>query len=456
MTGELDIRGGGAVAVDTETLRATAARFVGARVELDELAARLGAVQNMLFAERHAGAQSAASVLSRRLLHVQFDADAIAEQLRAAAAIYELVDLDAQHAAAVATGDEAALDRIARRRAALGAEYSGIGEQASLLAFERAIMWPSELVRQATETGFDLGGIFSAPAAVVGGVVGGLGTILGAGVVGFSRWGQIGRHERLAPARDAVTVERVSTGTTTAPASLAAAASRMPGDGATRVRVERYAMPGGSAQYAVYVSGTKSAGAGGPEAWDARSNVDLAAKRASASYEATLAALESAGARPGDTVHAFGHSQGAMITSHLALEGGYDTRTLVSFGSPVEADVGHRTLSVALRHTDDPIAGLAGGGSMAPVGAPGSFVVERSTDPTPDVIDAATPSHGMRYYAETAAMVDASTDPRVEAVRAVFAELGTAERVDVVEFGAERAVSPAASAGGAAGFRRAS
>ena len=99
-----------------------------------------------------------------------------------------------------------------------------------------------------------------------------------------------------------------------------------------RVRVERYTMPDGSRQFAVYIAGTPSGAFGGATRGTAGPTPSCTAGSASASYEATVAALRRPAREPGDVVHAFGHSQGAMITAHLALEGGYDMRTLVSFG----------------------------------------------------------------------------------------------------------------------------
>ncbi|MGA7148574.1 MAG: hypothetical protein WBX17_08825, partial [Microbacterium sp.] len=225
---------------------------------------------------------------------------------------------------------------------------------------------------------------------------------------------------------------------TAAPQSLAAIAARMPGSGDSRVRVETYTMRDGSKQYALYVAGTQSHGVGGDDAWDHLSNAQLYTGASSSSYEATVAALTAAGAQPGDVVHAFAHSQGGMITSHLALEEGFDVRTHVAFGSPVEAELGASTLSVAVRHTDDPAAALAGGGRFEPVGAPGSFVVEREADPATGQHDMHIPAHQMATYADTAAMIDASSDPRVDRVHDVFDELGRAQSVEVVEYGALR------------------
>ncbi|QIG39020.1 hypothetical protein G5T42_05540 [Microbacterium sp. 4R-513] len=197
-------------------------------------------------------------------------------------------------------------------------------------------------------------------------------------------------------------------------------------------------MPDGTRQYAVYIRGTTGDGDEG-EAFDMTSNLQLYAGEQAASYQAAVAALREAGAQPGDVVHAFGHSQGAMVAAHLALEGGFDTQTLVTFGSPVDAQVGEGTLSVALRHRDDPIVALAGGGFDAGVGAAGSFVAERTVDPavSPNDADPIRP-HGMTAYEETAAMLDSSTDPRMGAVRDRLAELADATSVSVSEYAVER------------------
>lgn len=441
MGSELEILGGGAVAVDTRTLRETAARFLAAGNELEDVRARLGMLQNMLLGEHaHAWeAVSAASVLGARLADALDGASRIAAALRAAAAVYELVELNAEHRAAVFAGDRGAVARLDAARETLMARHPGAFAAAVGAELERDVMWPSDLGRQATELGFAAGDLAGFPAAVVGGAALG-GLTLGAGTVtGVGGQGRLAADARLRERGQPVTVTPVAAATSTrAPTGLSAVAQRMPGDGASRVRVERYTMPDGSRQFAVYVAGMRSPAVGGDEAWDNRSNVELYAGRASASYEATEAALTAAGARPGDVVHAFGHSQGAMVTAHLALEGGYDTRTLVSFGSPVEADLGAGTLSVGVRHTDDPVIALAGGGHIAPVGAPGSFVVEREFDPASGFHDATLPAHQMSAYADTAALVDASSDPRVERVRAVFDELSGAVEADVVEYAAAR------------------
>ena len=52
--------------------------------------------------------------------------------------------------------------------------------------------------------------------------------------------------------------------------------------------------------------------------------------------------------------------------------------------------------------------------------------------------DTRLPAHRLTAYAETAALVDGSTDPRVDGLRGVFDELAGAESVEVTEYAATR------------------
>lgn len=465
----LQITGGGAVAVDTATLRTTADAFVTADGELADIGGRLGALQNMLLPVREQAwdAASAASVLGTRLHETRVEAVAIATALREAAAVYELVEVGAALRAATLAGDTASAARWGARRDELIALHPEAWEAALAAEAARSIMWPGELVRQGTQWGVGIGDVFSDPGAIWGGAVVGLGTLGAATFVGLAGTGRLARDARLTGTAGPVTVTAVKPegppgaaagpapgpaagvgqaapsawrpAAAVAPQSLAGAVARIPGDGDPRVRVERYTMPDGTRQAVVYIAGMQSGDvAGGDEPWDNESNLQLYSGRMSDSYAATEAALTAAGVEAGEAVHVVAFSQGAMIGGHLALEGDYDVRTLVSLGSPVEADVGDATLSVAIRHTDDPVAGLAGGGALEGVGAPGSFVAERVYDPGTGADDATLPAHRLTAYAETAAIVDTSGDPRLQGVRAVFDDLARAESVEVSEYAAVR------------------
>ncbi len=460
MSDDLDIRGGGAVAVDTATLRAASRGFAVAAGELEDAAAIVDAAARHLTDVRELGWELSFTVAStRRRLAIAIEGAAgIADDLRAAAAMYEIVELRAERTAAEAVGDEGTVARVDRRMAALVRDHPLAETVAALGAARHFWTWPNGLAAQAPGLlGWLMPGtlVVAAPFAwSLQQAIGGLGA------------GTIPSTARLSgPAHDVV-VTRLTTGAgsgaagsggatgaasvggmplrvvPTAPSSLADAAARVPGDGDARVRVERYTMSDGTRQFAVYIAGTRTVETGTAEPFDMTSNVELYTGERSASFDATLAALDDAGAQPGDTVHAFGHSQGAMVAARVALEGGFDVPTVVSFGSPVEADLGDSTLSVAVRHGDDPVSALAGGGHAHAVGGPGSFVASRTADPVPGPHDFRMPAHGIDAYTQTARLLDASDDPRMGAVRDVFDGLRGAASVEVIEYSAARVLSP--------------
>lgn len=429
------IRSGGAIEVDTESLRAVAVELEGIAGEASDIRADLRVATDDLHVAgfETLDAQWYLTELLYRVDRAGEDAAELAVRVRAAAEQYEAVDLLAQREIAHARGDEAAVRRLDR---ALG--ELPITARAAALRSITAAPGVDALADQAFWGALTLG----SPATL----------LLPAGVRALSRGldaigrGRVGAHERLSGPAVPVLVRPVAPlATTTPPATLADAAARIPGGGEARVRVERYVMPSGDVEYAVYIAGTQSFG--GDDAFDAGASVDLYAGQRSAAYDATVEALRLAGAEPGDVVHAFGHSQGAMIGERLATDSPFRVETAGSFGSPVQVDVPDHTLAVSLRHTDDPVAALQAGGHPNGVGAPSSFIVERLADPLPGLRDLSVPAHHMDAYTETARMVDASDDPRVGALHSMFEEWGRAESVQVMEYSAER-ISPAISGAG--------
>ncbi|HWM16195.1 MAG TPA: hypothetical protein VNP97_06360 [Microbacterium sp.] len=458
MSDDIDIRGGGAVAVDTATLRHAADGFASLAAELSEIAGVVRAAGSDLRTAPRSVAELAYAVDTVRFAvdAAIDDAHALTGALRAAAAVYDVVEARAERAAAEAAGDLELVALIDARLAALRLANPEAEGQATLDMFGHWLRWPGELAGQASGALWWLMPGFHSLAFPIAWAL--------QRMVGSVRAGTVPATSRLPGRAGDVVVQPIAARQpATAPTSLAGIARRMPGGGAARVRVERYTMRDGTRQFAVYIAGMQTMAPQTREPFDMSSNVELYTGDRSASFDATLSALEQAGAEPGDVVHAIGHSQGAMIAAHVALEGGFDTRTLVSFGSPVEADLGAGTLSVNIRHTDDPVTALAGGGHAQAVGAPGSFVAERAADPLPGPQDLRMPVHGMDAYTETARLIDASGDARVGAMRRLFDELGAAASVDVTEYSATRIlpmpapapqpapeprVSPSASGGG--------
>ncbi|GAA5035884.1 hypothetical protein ACFQRL_08750 [Microbacterium fluvii] len=388
---DLEVRGGGSVVVDPVTLMRAADGFDALATDLDGARMLVATASDQLFSADRSALPVTGQImelLDRPLREAMAEARAIAADLRAATWLYESADEGAR----------------------------------------RALTWWSELAVQAGR-----GPTLVSPLL---GAASSLGVALFAHGLDAGRAGRIPGTARLEGPAEPVRLRARPTAQARAPSSLAEMTRRMP-TGDERVRVERYTMPDGSRQFAVYISGTRSlATTGGSEPFDMRSNLQLYAGLRSASYDAALEALRRSGAHAGDVVHIAGHSQGAMAGARVALEGPYRTRTLISIGSPVQAEVGAQTLSVALRHTDDPVAALAGGGGDEPVGAPGSFIAERTANPDDALLD--LDGHGIAAYAQTAHLLDASVDPRMDAVRELLHELAGAASVEVFSYAAER------------------
>ena len=212
------------------------------------------------------------------------------------------------------------------------------------------------------------------------------------------------------------------------PTSLADAASRIPpsGVGRPQVRVEQYSTSSGGRSYAVYIAGTTDFGAKSDEPFDMASNLAALADNDAGSYTATLDALEQAGAEPGDAVNLFGHSQGGLVAARIAASGAFDTQSLVTFGAPSgQVPVPDSVTQIAVEHAEDLVPALGG----APVdGADGRdrTVVSRAVfDDAPPPAGEPGAGHHMSEYAETAALIDRSTDPRLSGLGEALAGIGT-------------------------------
>ncbi|KAA9089198.1 alpha/beta fold hydrolase [Microbacterium radiodurans] len=434
MTGAdgIDIRSGGIVAVDTAELREAALELAALAGELDALQREVESVTIEL-AWHPETAWSPVEIggsVVRALADTVHAAGRLAAGLREMADVYEILELEAARAAGTAGGDVRALFVLERRLAEARERMPEAAARADVLAAAWPFRRHLELELQIAQAGAGFGLIgFVAP--LVSGSVLGL-----AGVLGL---GRVERAERSAGPVPSVDLERVAAPPASAPVDLADLAARIPQDRDEQIRVERYVDPGGAQRFAVYVAGTRAPlGFGGDEPMDMASNIDLYTGQRAASVEAVAAALREAGAKPGDTVLAVGHSQGGAAVARLALESEFAVAAVVTLGSPVHVDPPADTIDITLRHTDDPVPALQSGGHPAGTGAPGSFVAERVADPGGSPGDVGLGAHGVDAYRATAAFVDGSGDPRVAQIHGLLASFGGASRATTTLFHARR------------------
>jgi len=406
MSDDLAISSGGAIAVDADDLRQAADDLAGIRGLLEE------AVDDVDRARRFLGmavsglhdAQLQALRVRAALEQQGPEADRLVTALRTAAAAYDLIELRVERDAALARGGRTAADYLDARIAALSAEYPEAVDLAGDAVTAQQHTGDPALTQLV---------LLAAMMPVLFNVAWLAAAIAGVRATGLGRIPRDPQTPLRVPAPPMTTVPPSGPAITTPPATRAAAVGRIPSGGEARVRVERYDLPDGTRAFAVYVTGTQ-AFLDRLEWMNMPANVQLFTRQDAASLAAVRAALEAAGARPGDSLFAFGHSQGGMIVDALAAEGTYRTEVLGTVGSPTSYDAPPDTLSVELRHHDDPVAALADGGHPQQVGAAGSFVAERTADPAVGPQDLTLAAHQLDTYLETAALVDDSGDPRVD------------------------------------------
>ncbi|MEV7694271.1 hypothetical protein AB0N73_13195 [Microbacterium sp. NPDC089189] len=438
MSDGLSLSSGGAIAVDTVSLDAAAVAFAHLARRLTRAAVALDAAATRIRPLGYPMWQLDADVDARAVSDLADRARALCADLSTASATYELVELRATAALAEAGGDEVAAARAERRILALERAYPDAVAAADA-AREGLARGANEVLRQ-----------MWAATALVGAGVAGVPLLLGI-VLQALREGGAGRipygSRPTGAGTPGVLTPVATTGMPTGapPGSLADAAARIPQSGDARVRIEWYVTAGGQRVAAVYISGTRSIT--GDDPWNMPSNADAYTGTESDALATVKAALAAAGVAPGDAVQLYGHSQGGMLAGQLAASGDYDVQVLGTFGSPTSADPGPGALSVEVRHLDDPVAALAGGGHTAQVGAADSLVAERLIDPLPSASDLSLGAHHLSEYAETAERMDASGDPRMGAVRTRLGQLADAQLVSVVEYGARLPASTPATTG---------
>jgi len=454
---DLEIRSGGVIAVETGSLRTAAGilRSLAAHcVDVRDLvlgAAAATGRAGLFRADLDAGVDDAGDAASR-----------MAQALNAQADLYDDVERQIAREAAATTVTAGASPGVTATgatglAAATGAAAGATGSAAAGTVAAARAVWQARLAQAADpETAADAARVLAAwrdgrtaviddelraalaPYLLATGVGALAGLDVVTGLIGAVGRGTIERSEPgLIGADPPVHVRELRRMPVTAPRGLADLARRIPDAPGERVRVEVYEHADRTREYAVYIPGTRDWGLSGPEAWNLASNVELYFGERSAASAAVEQALAAAGAVRGDTVHLVGHSQGGMIATWIAREGRYDVASLVTFGSPVQAELDGVPV-VTVRHADDPVVALADGGFPGLAGGAGSVVVERVAAPGVEWGRVDVSVHEMDAYIETATRADRSGDPRMDAGALGFAGLGTAATATAISYAAER------------------
>ncbi|MER7797558.1 hypothetical protein [Microbacterium sp. NPDC096154] len=451
----LDIVSGGAIAVSTEQLREAAARF-------DRVSALLSTASHSAMSAQLAISppydRAPAQDVAARAGQASIAVGDTARALRRAADVYEAVE--GRVRLALLGHQPAGADRardarmIEARLAAIEERTPGAREESRRLLDE----WAAGAL---PEDGILVGvlgaalGAGGAPAVRLAGATP-LGILLEAVAVtlAVSRRDAAHRGEVGMGASADVRVRVVSSPAVAGkpPAGAADVAARIPSGASsrlpeTRIRVERYTFADGHRRFGVYITGTRDWSVGpAAEPWNGRSNLQLYFGEAAASSQAVFAALEQAGARPGDVIDIAAHSQGVLAGNVVAASDQYRVASLIGFGGPQVVQLGDGALALQLSYDEDPVAALAAGGLPVTQGAADSLVVTGDFDGDPSSEALVAEAHDIGAISRLAAELDASTDPRADAIRAHFAELGTAVSTEVIEVAATR-VSASSSEG---------
>lgn len=425
MSDDIEISQSGLVAVDTDSLREASRACAALAADAEPLGAALqrASARPPLIVPHYGAAGAEGALVEVR--RARDEADELAAGLLRAAALYDAVELEARwHAAGAPAAygfGRAALARL-REAGVLGADHEA-SDALAYLARNREAHRARADALLASQSGISALG--AAAAAHLG--WGWFGPLLARGLAGAQ-----GAIRTLGDGRVAdgtalrgtppptYAPEPVVTRGAAPPGGVGAAIGRIPGGDDGTVRIDEMVLPDGTREWALYIGGTQSVGLTDGEAFDMHSNARLYAGLDAASAELVAHAIREAGIPPGEAVHVAGFSQGAMIGAYVAAAGDLDVKSVVGAGQPMIAELGPGVLSVDLRHTDDPVAALSGAGRDTVNGHADSVQVRRTVDPMPGLHDLGMPAHSQEQYRQTAALFEASGDPRAQPVQAVY------------------------------------
>lgn len=215
-----------------------------------------------------------------------------------------------------------------------------------------------------------------------------------------------------------------------APVTVEDLVARDPTRSASSVRITGVPQPDGSWTWVVDVPGTQTFDPrAGRNPWDLTSNVLLVAGEQTLTMQGVTRALADAerrtGARGRSRVVLTGHSQGGITAAALAADPGFrrrfDVTHVVTSGAPIGRAAVPESVSVlSLEHREDLVPALDGEDN------PDRALwvtVERAVGEDLGPQGGASDAHDVDHYAQTARLVDQSTDPSLIAWRAGAADV---------------------------------
>lgn len=195
------------------------------------------------------------------------------------------------------------------------------------------------------------------------------------------------------------------------PHTVGELAERVPSSGgdSPQVRVERYGSEA-DPRWVVYIAGTGDFSlTPQSDSFDMTSNIHATAGGDAASERAVRDALTAAGAKPGDPLLPIGHSQGGLLAAMLAQDPDMNVVGYVSMGGPVGSVTVADVPGVSIEHTEDLVPAL--GGTAKPSDSlvtVGRSVLDNAAESAPLAV------HGLDYYRETASLISASDESRLQ------------------------------------------
>ncbi|MGW9627419.1 hypothetical protein [Microbacterium sp. NPDC055521] len=428
MSGDVQITGGGAIAVEPEQMRTVSDRMAAVAARLTDAGESLRRAHRSLATTGNAAARMDLSALGGTAQRLAEEGEALASDAAGTAIMadaFELADLRAEQEM-LSLRRPAAAGRLQTRIDALLAS----NDQLDAMALTLTSRWQ----RSSTTGLFDQSldsiawGAVRMHAAVPAWM---LAAMLRDGTRAA---GTISSGTPITGGAPPVAVRQVSTSSVVGSAvTLTQLVTRLPG-GSAQVAVEKRTHADGAVSFVAYIDGTRRMTSGGSEPWDMGSNWDIYVDREqSAAYAATVEALQLAGAEKGARVDLVGYSQGAAIAGAVAMSGRYETPRVMIVGSPTVPSLKADQTLIRVFHTDDPVgAGLTAGGPAYATGSPESITVSREYATKNEL--SSVPSHFRDAYDETIAQADTSGDARVrslhESLRAEADDIVSVERME--------------------------